>query len=625
MLNSGVARQRRAPHAAIGRRAGLRRIKKVASCKLQARAGGGAIINRDTLVVVNSTFSANSGVGGGIGNYGTLTVLDSTFSGNSTTRGGAIYNEGGVVRVNNTTITGNSAADYGGGVANSGTLTVSNCTFSGNSGREAGGIWNTGTLTVTNTILANSTQGGNCGGGFTITDGGHNLDSDGTCGVGPVTDPILDPAGLKNNGGPTQTIALLPGSPAINAGDREVCADPPVNGLDQRGYVRPGRGAANCSIGAYEYNSPGPPMGCAGDCDGDGEVTIEELIILVNIALGNAAVTACGAGDTDGDGTIAIDEIIRAVNTALSGCPPRVCGNGTLDPFEQCDDGNGNDGDLCDANCRRTCGNGRVDPNEVCDDGNHVDGDGCDATCAPSGCGNGVPDGDEDCDDGSICLGGADAGTPCTGPTECASGECRPAGGDGCAANCTQEHAVAVSLKPGVRDGIELRPGTSGAILRSGILTIPMPFESAQLTLRIGRARGSGDAIPLVVPSGGLSVAPIPLSTIACLCVQAQADPLFGGGIAGTGSVTCSGARSGVDLHTIVDHHTNDTDPQCTRGTVEHAGRCEYAMCVDGSHADQVCRQDEDCGGPHEGVCNGPVLRTAAAARPARLASTCGC
>ena len=53
-------------------------------------------------------------------------------------------------------------------------------------------------------------------------------------------DPLLDPAGLKDNGGPTQTIALLPGSPAINAGDPDVCANPPVNGVDQRGYARPG-------------------------------------------------------------------------------------------------------------------------------------------------------------------------------------------------------------------------------------------------------------------------------------------------------------------------------------------------------------------------------------------------
>ena len=73
------------------------------------------------------------------------------------------------------------------------------------------------------------------------------------------TNPMLDPQGLADNGGPTQTIALQAGSAAIDAGDPEVCAAPPVNGLDQRGYTRPGEGYAKCSIGAYEYGSSGPP------------------------------------------------------------------------------------------------------------------------------------------------------------------------------------------------------------------------------------------------------------------------------------------------------------------------------------------------------------------------------
>jgi hypothetical protein len=62
------------------------------------------------------------------------------------------------------------------------------------------------------------------------------------------------------------------------------------------------------------------------DGDGDGEVTVAELIIMVNIALGSTPVTTCTAGDANGDGAITIDEIIRAVNAALSGCAPRICG-----------------------------------------------------------------------------------------------------------------------------------------------------------------------------------------------------------------------------------------------------------------------------------------------------------
>jgi subtilisin-like proprotein convertase family protein len=60
---------------------------------------------------------------------------------------------------------------------------------------------------------------------------------------------------------------------------------------------------------------------CAGDCSGDGSVTVDELILGVNIALGAAAMTQCPSLDTDGDGAVTVDELIRAVNHALTGCP----------------------------------------------------------------------------------------------------------------------------------------------------------------------------------------------------------------------------------------------------------------------------------------------------------------
>ena len=63
-----------------------------------------------------------------------------------------------------------------------------------------------------------------------------------------------------------------------------------------------------------------PGLGCAGDCNGDGMVPVNELITGVNIALGNAAVDACPAFDRDGNGQVAVNELIAAVNAALSGC-----------------------------------------------------------------------------------------------------------------------------------------------------------------------------------------------------------------------------------------------------------------------------------------------------------------
>jgi hypothetical protein len=66
---------------------------------------------------------------------------------------------------------------------------------------------------------------------------------------------------------------------------------------------------------------PTPPLGpCLGDCDGSGDVTVNEIVAMVNIALGNAAPSACHAGDADGSGNITINEIIGAVANALNGC-----------------------------------------------------------------------------------------------------------------------------------------------------------------------------------------------------------------------------------------------------------------------------------------------------------------
>ena len=66
--------------------------------------------------------------------------------------------------------------------------------------------------------------------------------------------------------------------------------------------------------------APRAHAACAGDCGGDDTVTIEELIALVRIALGEAAATTCAAGDGNGDGAVAIDELVLAVSRALNGC-----------------------------------------------------------------------------------------------------------------------------------------------------------------------------------------------------------------------------------------------------------------------------------------------------------------
>ena len=244
---------------------------------------GGGIYNEGTLILTNNTFSGNSAIyGGGIYSNGTLTVTNSTFSGNNASSGGggirssgsssntvtgstfvgnsagyggAIYPLGNLT-VTNSTIVSNTASSSGGGIFTRGTLIVTNSTIVGNTAVDGAGITRAnpgGTTTLKNTIVTNS--GENCFG--TITNGGNNLDSGATCGWGTSsgsmsnTDPKL--GSLADNGGPTQTMALLASSSAIDA-------IPVVNGScndtgvtkDQRGMSRPQ--GAGCDIGAYEYN-----------------------------------------------------------------------------------------------------------------------------------------------------------------------------------------------------------------------------------------------------------------------------------------------------------------------------------------------------------------------------------
>lgn len=197
----------------------------------------------------------SSGVGGGaINNVGTLNITGSTFANNLASNngyGGAIYNTGTVI-VSNSTFYGNTASNgWGGAIVNDSgaTLTMVNSTFSHNSANVGGAIANFGTLHLMNSILANSANGGNdCGSGSSLATDINNLietnDAGNPCGV-PVSSADPNLGTLANNGGPTQTMALLYPSPAINAGDSATCET-----TDQRGVSRPQ--GSGCDIGAFE-------------------------------------------------------------------------------------------------------------------------------------------------------------------------------------------------------------------------------------------------------------------------------------------------------------------------------------------------------------------------------------
>jgi hypothetical protein len=150
--------------------------------------------------------------------------------------------------------------------------TVTNSTFSGNSATNAGGGISQlyGAVDVKSTIFANNGRGSGstCFNG--VADLGYNISDDTSCGFsktgsannGDGVDPMLDPAGLRTNGGPTRTIALLSASPAIDAIPLVDCTDQasPPNPVitDQRGFPRPDAAETNCDIGAFEFQDTPP-------------------------------------------------------------------------------------------------------------------------------------------------------------------------------------------------------------------------------------------------------------------------------------------------------------------------------------------------------------------------------
>jgi hypothetical protein len=261
-------------------------------CVLQDDAGtndgiqpgeGGAVTNNtgSTLTVEDSTITGGGALardGGGIYNLGTLTVEGSTLIDNSAAGdGGGLFNAG-VATVENSTIYGNRAVGNGGGIFNEGgQLTLINDTIAANSANTPGGggkggglLVNAGNVLLTNTLLAenvhtipglgvrlpddvfgtvNSSSEGNLiadGSGITGIVGIR----DNQLGLGGLIDAQLDTQ-LRDNGGPTPTLALLPASPAINTG-----TSTGATATDQGGEPRD----SHPDIGAFEVDTASPTV-----------------------------------------------------------------------------------------------------------------------------------------------------------------------------------------------------------------------------------------------------------------------------------------------------------------------------------------------------------------------------
>jgi parallel beta-helix repeat protein len=249
---------------------------------------------------------------------GTITTLDGLTVSNGRLeelRGGGIANDG-TLTVTSSTISDNSAGGSGGGIFNDGTLAVFSSTISGNRTVYGGGIFNhsLGTLNLASSIVAGNRQnGGNVAGSGSVTST-NSLTS---------SDPMLAP--LADNGGPTETMALLPGSPAIDAGG------PTCPAADQRGVARPQ--GPDCDIGAFEF----APFAVTNTAD-SGPGSLRQAILSANATVDPNTITFA-AGVT---GTITLASALPAITNNLTIIGPgadvlAISGNNLYRVFEIAD------------------------------------------------------------------------------------------------------------------------------------------------------------------------------------------------------------------------------------------------------------------------------------------------
>jgi hypothetical protein len=270
-------------------------------------SSGGGVFAFGNVTLMNSTVSGNSSgnFGGGVNAFGNVMLTNSTVSGNSAGKDGGGVNAFGNVTLMNSTVSGNTAGRDGGGV-NAFLVTSTNSTVSGNmAGENGGGMDAFSNVTLNNTILSANTaprspnlfSGGTISANFSLlgsdispNSGGNNIEKQ--------DDPQLD--SLADNGGPTQTRALLLGSLALDVipGGNGSCNDTGIT-TDQRGEARPQPADGNCDIGAFELVDD-PPM-----------VFVQNLTAQLD-ASGNATITAAnvdgGSNDDFGIASFSINQ-----------------------------------------------------------------------------------------------------------------------------------------------------------------------------------------------------------------------------------------------------------------------------------------------------------------------------
>lgn len=280
-------------------------------------------------------------------------------------------------------------------------------------------------------------------------------------------------------------------------------------------------------------------------------------------------------------------------------CRPSTCGDGIQQAHETCDDGNRVDGDGCSRGCHdepatptpsRTVSSTPTEtaagptstpslsptPAPPTSTPTATDTPTITPTLGPASCGNSVVDPGEDCDDGGICVGGSNAGTVCTDESQCVGDgvcigganearqcaddstcpdgtcvRCKTYGGDGCAANCTNETFIAGPLVAGIFNNTN----TSRARLFSESFPTGLWLNiTGSFGFTVGERRN--DQIPMVIKAADVSLPQIRVGTLACACVRGLAAKTCGGVLReadGSPALDCS----------LVDNCAAESKPPC--------------------------------------------------------------
>jgi hypothetical protein len=249
----------------------------------------------------NGTGGSDDELGGGMYNsHSSAALTGVAFSGNRAGRGGGMYNDSSSPALNRVTFNGNSAGTGGAMHNHSSSPTLTNATFSGNSASSGGGMYSrlSSSPRIRNTILWGDT------GGELVSEDSTSAPTitysvvQGGCPAGATCTNLIDtdplPGALGDYGGATQTIPLLLGSSAVDAGDDSLCP-----ATDQRGVARPQ--GAHCDIGALEKELATVALSdVSNSYDGQGKsptVTTDPAGLAVDVTYNGLADRPVNAGD----------------------------------------------------------------------------------------------------------------------------------------------------------------------------------------------------------------------------------------------------------------------------------------------------------------------------------------